>query len=237
MSDIQKTIVVNGKEYVTQPRTSGCAGCVAFYNAIHGGAQCHSFPPCKDVIFVDKEASAKALAGSHTPLAEVSRLCDAARADGHVKGYAEGLADKQAEWDKWKAENASYMEAYSSRLKGYNAGFDRGLLESRAAHRTSSVLDPSGSSGVYGVARTSDPTTSHKAANKLSLRKAGRIADLILVELRNANLTGSELAARTGVALNSITPRFAQLSRKGLIHAAGGSGRETMWAIGNGIKA
>ena len=69
------------------------------------------------------------------------------------------------------------------------------------------------------------------------VRKAGRIADLILTELRSANLTGSELSARTGVALNSITPRFAQLSRKGLIHATGGSGRETVWAIGNGIKS
>lgn len=202
MSDIQKTIVVNGKDYVTQPRTSGCAGCVAFYNAVHGGAQCHSFPPCKDVIFVDKEAAAKVLVGSHTPLAEVAKLCDAARADGYGKGYDEGWADRGA--GKWKTSTG--------------------------------VTVPCSAVSNIGAARTSDPATSHKAARDAG-RKAGRIADLILVELRNANLTGSELAARTGVVLNSITPRFAQLSRKGLIHAAGGSGRETVWAIGNGIKA
>ena len=51
----------------------------------------------------------------------------------------------------------------------------------------------------------------------------------------NHNLTGKQLAANTGVALNSITPRFAQLSRRGLIHAAGGNGRETVWALGNGV--
>lgn len=85
--------------------------------------------------------------------------------------------------------------------------------------------------------RNTDPATSKQAAQDVD-RKAGRIADLVLVALRDNNLTGKQLAANTGVALNSITPRFAQLARKGLIHAAPAqnSGRETVWALGNGVK-
>ena len=87
------------------------------------------------------------------------------------------------------------------------------------------------------MSRSTDPATSVKAAQDMD-RKAGRIADLVLVALRDNNLTGKQLAANTGVALNSITPRFAQLARKGLIHAAPAqnSGRETVWALGNGVK-
>lgn len=185
MTDKQQPILVLGKEYFPNPAPPrGCDGCVGLGN----DELCEALPSCHRIIFVERKL-------------EVSVLCDQARADG----YAKGMAAKQAEWDKWKANTAS-------------------------------VLDPSGAAGIYGVARTYGPATSHKAAQGMG-RKAGRIANLILVELRDANLTGSMLAGRTGVALNSITPRFAQLSRKGLIHAAGCNGRETVWAIGNGVSA
>lgn len=85
------------------------------------------------------------------------------------------------------------------------------------------------------LARATDPATSKRAAAGM-VRKAGKIADLILVELSTGNYTGHELSEQTGVPLNSITPRFAQLSRKGLIHAHSGKGRETVWALGNGVE-
>lgn len=209
MTDVQKT-VVDGVEYTAKP-SGPCCGCAADGDK----SLCHNLPSCNDIIFVKSP-----------PISQEYRA-----------GYAAGLLAKQVEWDKYKADRAATNAAFSApcvRADGYAKGL---AVIGTVGLPTPSLLDPSGAAGVYGVARTSDPATSHKAANKLSLRKAGRIADLILVELRNANLTGSELAARTGVALNSITPRFSQLSRKGLIHAAGGSGRETVWAIGNGIKA
>lgn len=237
MTDKQQPILVLGKEYFPEPSPhGGCGGCAGLNNS----TLCVALPFCPRTIFVErKPGEVRDLNGKVLPqpddsdinqvhdgnarpdtLLEVSVLCDQARADG----YAKGMAARQAEWDKWKANTASV--------------------------RDPSVLDPSGAAGIYGVARTygtatshkaarsmahtSDPATSHKAAQGMG-RKAGRIADLILVELRDANLTGSMLSKRTGVALNSITPRFAQLFRKGLIHAAGVSGRETVWAIGNGI--
>lgn len=121
-------------------------------------------------------------------------------------------------------------DGYAKGMAAKQAEWDKWQADS------ASVLDPSGAAGIYGVARTSDPATSYKAAQGMG-RKAGRIRDLILVELRHRSLTGSQLAVLTGVALNSITPRFAGLCRAGLIHAADGSGRETVWAIGNGVSA
>jgi hypothetical protein len=80
------------------------------------------------------------------------------------------------------------------------------------------------------LSRVSDPATS-KAAAEVITRKAGKIVDVILTELHSGNFTGKQLSQRTGIPLNSITPRFAKLHRTGVIHAASGSGRETVWAL------
>lgn len=87
---------------------------------------------------------------------------------------------------------------------------------------------------IQPLARVNDPATSHKAAATVS-KKAGKIADVILVALRCTPQTGKELAHETGIALNSITPRFAQLARKGLIHAITKRDGQHVWALGNGV--
>jgi hypothetical protein len=65
---------------------------------------------------------------------------------------------------------------------------------------------------VNGAARTNDKDTSLVAAKKV---KRVKIADVILdlLDRYTAGLTGQEIAERTGFRLNSVTPRFAQLSR------------------------
>lgn len=95
-----------------------------------------------------------------------------------------------------------------------------------------------------GLARSTDPTTSQEAAATVS---GGKLCDQILVALRaksslaadlfikDLGYTGKELAALTGIGLNSVTPRFAGLRRKGLIHAAGRRDKQLVWRIGNGV--
>jgi hypothetical protein len=91
-------------------------------------------------------------------------------------------------------------------------------------------------------ARITDPDTSHAAAGtvKLSVLEAKVIEALqrdakeaAIREVAEASgLTGKELASRTGVPLNSITPRLAPLRRKGLIHSCGKYDRQHVWRLG-----
>lgn len=69
-----------------------------------------------------------------------------------------------------------------------------------------------------GLARTSDPSTSHNAANKVD---APKLADLVMVQLRKRPQTSEEVAAALNKELGSITPRFAGLEREGLIYKTG----------------
>ena len=132
----------------------------------------------------------------------------------------------QAEWD-----------AYIASRQVVNEFAARSEANRLAMQRAQEIIDLPEPIMPRPLARRSDPETSHVAAEGMA-RKAGRIRDLILIELRdNGPMNGSELSLRTGVALNSVTPRFASLRRAGLIHAAGGRGRETVWAIGNGVSA
>ena len=132
----------------------------------------------------------------------------------------------QAEWD-----------AYIASRQVVNEFAARSEANRLAMQRAQEIIDLPEPIMPRPLARRSDPETSHVAAEGMA-RKAGRIRDLILIELRdNGPMNGSELSLRTGVALNSVTPRFASLRRAGLIHAAGGRGRETVWAIGNGVEA
>lgn len=91
-----------------------------------------------------------------------------------------------------------------------------------------------------GQARADDPQTSKEAAEKIG---GGKLADLILTVMgqREGNeadigWTGKELASLTGRPLNSITPRFAQLRRAGLIHSAGRRDKQIVWKTGNGVR-
>lgn len=187
-------ITIEGKQYVSnvcEPE-NGCNGCAAH----RVDALCGQLPYCHGVIF--KEYVAPAKVASEETHAAVDAVIGTSREfdRGYAAGCDAGLAQKQAEWDRWMADRITVR--------------------------------------VPALSRATDPATSLKAARDMS-RKAGRIIDLILVELTNSPMTGKQLAANTGVALNSITPRFAGLSRRGLIHATAGAGRETVWALGNGV--
>lgn len=73
----------------------------------------------------------------------------------------------------------------------------------------------------WGLARNTDPQTSHQAAHSID---ASRLELIILEEIKKApnGLTAEELGDRLpGIALNSITPRIAQMTRKGFIWACG----------------
>ena len=192
-------IIVLGKSYlaVKANRERACMGCVGRLN---NSALCHDLPYCEGIIFID--AHGPALPPEGVKVADEATHAALDKAIGHsaeyMRGHAAGLAQKQAEWDKW--------------------------MSGRGAQIATAMV------------RNTDPATSKQAARDVD-RKAGRIADLVLIALRDNNLTGRQLAANTGVALNSITPRFAQLSRRGLIHAMSSIGRETVWALGNGVAA
>lgn len=65
------------------------------------------------------------------------------------------------------------------------------------------------------AARRTDPATSK------GNRKVNKYEQAVLDVLAGAHHTGKEIAAVSGQPLNSITPRFAPLRRKGLIKDSG----------------
>jgi len=72
-----------------------------------------------------------------------------------------------------------------------------------------------------GLARSTDPQTSHKAADSID---ANRLEMIVLEEFKGAKkgLTAEELSRRLpGLPLNSITPRIAPLVRKGYLIPTG----------------
>ena len=81
-----------------------------------------------------------------------------------------------------------------------------------------------------GSARRTDPATSHEAAQALD---ATQLEALVLETIRQCpnGATGYELdKALPGIGIQTISPRFAPLKRKGLIYESGlrrpgGSGR------------
>lgn len=139
-------------------------------------------------------------------------------------------------------ENAIFIEvpdpvSTPDRLRSsasYHLGYEDGMAAKQAEWKAYEASRKD-IAATY-AARPTDPVTSHKAAEGMK-RRAVRISDLVLTSLLFDNMTGKQLAAVTGVALNSITPRFAQLTRRGLIHPVNSHGRETVWALGNGIAA
>jgi len=67
---------------------------------------------------------------------------------------------------------------------------------------------------MSGLARNTDPDTSHEAAKLNTTTLEGMVLDAI-----NANgpMTTEEIARATGIDLQSITPRIAPLMRLGLL--------------------
>lgn len=71
-----------------------------------------------------------------------------------------------------------------------------------------------------GLARTTDPETSHEAAKI----EVNNLEAIVLEEFRKARkgLTAEELSRKIpGVPLNSLTPRLAPLVRRGLLLPTG----------------
>lgn len=71
-----------------------------------------------------------------------------------------------------------------------------------------------------GGVRSTDPATSHEAAAKVSKTLRQAMLDMFDTDQRFANpvgYTGHEMAKTLNRALNSITPRFAEMRKAGLI--------------------
>jgi predicted transcriptional regulator len=80
---------------------------------------------------------------------------------------------------------------------------------------------------MSGLARKTDPATSQDAAAGVNSTK---LEAMILMVLRAYGpKTMHDVAAITGKPLVTLSPRFAPLRRKGLIHEAGRTGRRTIW--------
>lgn len=73
-------------------------------------------------------------------------------------------------------------------------------------------------STAAALARSTDPGTSHIAAGECS---AGSLEMLVLAALKKGPATMHDVALSTGVSLVSVSPRFAQLRRKGFLVDSG----------------
>jgi len=87
-------------------------------------------------------------------------------------------------------------------------------------------------------ARTSDPQTSREAASSMRGRPASQLETLVLKQLQAMGTgTSEEVADALGISLQSISPRFAPLDRRGWIvktdeKRAGSSGRQRqVWRV------
>lgn len=72
-------------------------------------------------------------------------------------------------------------------------------------------------------ARTTDPETSHDAAEDLEGSKAARLELIVFEAVKNSGcgLTNHEIVEKTGLNWNTCTPRIRPLVRKGLIVDSG----------------
>ena len=68
------------------------------------------------------------------------------------------------------------------------------------------------------LARSTDPSTSHEAADRCD---AQSLEMLVLATLKKGPATMHDVALAIGVNLVSVSPRFAQLRRKGLLVDSG----------------
>lgn len=88
--------------------------------------------------------------------------------------------------------------------------------------------------GAEARARTLDPVTSHEAAKvqvPTKLREQIVFA-LAATHLRDAGLTGHQMADATGRKLNSVTPRLAELRKAGIIKDSGRrEDKQIVWTL------
>ena len=227
---------IDGKTYlsVAEQKPGECTGCAGSPRIDNTMRLCSRLTPSVELCMQEKRIFIEAPA--------VDIAVEAAPKDA---GF---VSSRQAAWDAYAESrvrlalpgggNYTRPSQNLPRGHGFFAGYERGYLDGVLAHKARSLdMIPPSVRLEQAVARASDPQTSQDAAVRVS-RMVGKIADAVMLTLQaRGPMTGSELAEVTRIPLNSITPRFAQLKRKGLIYAAGGDGRETKWALGNGIAA
>jgi hypothetical protein len=80
-------------------------------------------------------------------------------------------------------------------------------------------------------ARRNDPATSKAAAAKAPRVSLGQKVLDLLGTYAPAGLTGEEISTRLNARLNSVTPRFAELRRHGLIEENGKRSGQIVWVL------
>jgi Mn-dependent DtxR family transcriptional regulator len=73
---------------------------------------------------------------------------------------------------------------------------------------------------TLAAARSTDPATAHEAARTT---RANKITELVYQDLKsNGNASAATVAKRLGIALNTVSPRFATLKKQGRVIVVGG---------------
>ena len=114
------------------------------------------------------------------------------------------------------------------RHQGFDAGYTQGY-----AQATADLKARYNGAMTVAAARSTDPATSHEAASKVRVK---HILDKVYVDLKvNGNASAATVAKRLGIALNTISPRFAQLKRMGQVVVVGdeqgeGAAKRSMYA-------
>lgn len=92
---------------------------------------------------------------------------------------------------------------------------------------------------AYGASKVKPLSRAGEKEPAISKEKAGKLADLVLMSLQSEGPgTAHEIADRIGEPLNAVSPRFAVLKRRGLIHVSSGQrvgrGTRSVYSIGGG---
>lgn len=131
-------------------------------------------------------------------------MTDITKAVPFVAARQKALTDY--EMDRRRA-NAGWIPG-GPRAQGYSDGFAAGALFGIQTERA-----------VRGEAELAAKSQTAPNIGK----RAGKVADLILVDLRtNGPATAERIADRIGVRLNSVSPRFAKLIQLGLVRIVSG---------------
>lgn len=73
----------------------------------------------------------------------------------------------------------------------------------------------------HGLARHSDPPTSHMAAEQVNVTRIEYIVAAAIRRAGSRGLIAAELPDQTGLPLNTVTPRTRPLADKGVIYDSG----------------
>lgn len=225
MSHHADPIIVNGVAYVSKAvNPNDCEGCAAERD----GQLCRKLSSAGDgdcfarsVIFVKKEEPMTTENQQVTGVRVVSAERTAAinQALGLPIGAAFVTA-RQAAWDRYRDSRAKVtgnnIPSNGPRQEGYEQGFADGFA----------ARDPQ-----VAALRLMQPAP--------VVRKAGKLADLIVASLRDEGPASAEtLSKRIGRPLNSVSPRTRSLIDHGLIHVSGGEpalhGKGNRWVFSYG---